>query len=97
MRHAYLILAHNEPLLLSLLIERLDDVRNDIYIHFDRKLSVLPQLTTRHAGLHIIEDRVDVRWADVSMMKRSTSSSNAVINSGKLMRIITCSQVSIYL
>ncbi len=46
MKHAYLILAHNEPELLSLLVERLDDVRNDIYIHFDRKLSVLPNIKT---------------------------------------------------
>ena len=63
MKHAYLILAHNEPELLSLLIERLDDARNDIYIHFDRKLTVLPDVKTRHAGLYILKDRVDVRWA----------------------------------
>ena len=83
MRHAYLILAHNEPLLLSLLIERLDDVRNDIYIHFDRKLPVLPQLKTRHSGLYIIEDRVDVRWADVSMIEAEYKLFHAIINSGK--------------
>mgnify|MGYP001737990037 CR=1 FL=1 len=69
MKHAYLILAHNEPELLSLLVERLDDVRNDIYIHFDRKLSILPDIKTQHAGLYILKDRVDVRWADVSMLE----------------------------
>ena len=69
MKHAYLILAHNEPELLSLLIGRLDDARNDIYIHFDRKLTLLPDVKTQHAGLYILKDRVDVRWADVSMIE----------------------------
>ena len=82
MKHAYLILAHNEPELLSLLVERLDDVRNDIYIHFDRKLSVLPNIKTQHAGLYILKDRVDVRWADVSMLEAEYKLFHAVVDSG---------------
>ena len=81
MKHAYLILAHNEPELLSLLIERLDDARNDIYIHFDRKLTVLPDVKTRHAGLYILKDRVDVRWADVSMLEAEYKLFHAVVDS----------------
>lgn len=82
MKHAYLILAHNEPELLSLLVERLDDVRNDIYIHFDRKLSILPDIKTQHAGLYILKDRVDVRWADVSMLEAEYKLFHAVVDSG---------------
>ena len=82
MKHAYLILTHNEPELLSLLVERLDDVRNDIYIHFDRKLSVLPDIKTLHAGLCILKDRVDVRWADVSMLEAEYKLFHAVVDSG---------------
>ena len=82
MKQAYLILAHNEPELLSLLVERLDDVRNDIYIHFDRKLSVLPDIKTLHAGLCILKDRVDVRWADVSMLEAEYKLFHAVVDSG---------------
>ena len=82
MKHAYLILAHNEPELLSLLVERLDDVRNDIYIHFDRKLSVFPDIKTLHAGLYILKDRVDVRWADVSMLEAEYKLFHAVVDSG---------------
>ena len=82
MKHAYLILAHNEPELLSLLVERLDDLRNDIYIHFDRKLSVLPNIKTQHAGLYILKDRVDVRWADVSMLEAEYKLFHAVVDSG---------------
>ena len=84
MKHAYLILAHNEPELLSLLIGRLDDARNDIYIHFDRKLTVLPDVKTLHAGLNILKDRVDVRWADVSMLKAEYKLFHAVVDSGCL-------------
>ena len=82
MKHAYLILTHNEPELLSLLVERLDDVRNDIYIHFDRKLSILPDIKTQHAGLYILKDRVDVRWADVSMLEAEYKLCHAVVDSG---------------
>ena len=82
MKHAYLILAHNEPELLLLLVERLDDVRNDIYIHFDRKLSILPDIKTQHAGLYILKDRVDVRWADVSMLEAEYKLFHAVVDSG---------------
>ena len=82
MKHAYLILAHNEPELLSLLVERLDDVRNDIYIHFDRKFSVFPDIKTLHAGLYILKDRVDVRWADVSMLEAEYKLFHAVVDSG---------------
>jgi len=83
MKHAYLILAHNEPELLSLLVERLDDVRNDIYIHFDRKLTLLPDVKTQHAGLYILKDRVDVRWADVSMIEAEYKLFHAVVDSGR--------------
>ena len=83
MKHAYLILAHNEPELLSLLIGRRDDARNDIYIHFDRKLTLLPDVKTQHAGLYILKDRVDVRWADVSMIEAEYKLFHAVVDSGR--------------
>ena len=38
MKHAYLILVHNDFEILGQLIRAIDDERNDIYIHFDRKI-----------------------------------------------------------
>lgn len=67
-RHAYLIMAHGEYELLGLLVARLDDVRNDIYIHIDRKCERLPELRVEHARLTLIAERHDVRWADVSVL-----------------------------
>lgn len=69
MKHAYLILAHHEFEVLRLLVAALDDRRNDIYIHIDRKVKVLPHLQTTQAGLYILSDRVDVRWGDLSVVE----------------------------
>lgn len=69
MKHAYLIIAHNEFWLLEQLIKVLDDKRNDIFIHFDKKLVSYPTITTTYAGVYILNNRVDVRWGDVSMVE----------------------------
>ena len=42
LKHAYLIMAHNEWEMLRALLEALDDSRNDIYLHIDKK-AVLSQ------------------------------------------------------
>lgn len=67
-RHAYLILVHHEFEVLKHLITALDDVRNDIYIHYDLKVQQLPLIETKQANLIILQDREDVRWGDVSVV-----------------------------
>ena len=69
MKHAFLILAHTDFEVLRLLIACLDDPRNDIFVHFDRKVKVMPNCYTERAGLYILKRRVDVRWADYSMIE----------------------------
>lgn len=69
MKHAYLILAHHEFALLQTLIGCLDDARNDIYVHFDRKVPDLPELHAKRASLTVLADRVDVHWGDFSMVE----------------------------
>lgn len=69
MKHAYLILAHNEYPVLECLIKAIDDPRNDIYIHFDCKVKELPIIKTNKSNLYIIENRIDVRWGDVSVVE----------------------------
>jgi hypothetical protein len=69
MKHAYLIIAHNEFEVLERLILALDDIRNDIYIHFDRKLKVYPTFRTQRAGLCVLTKRIDVRWGDISVVE----------------------------
>lgn len=71
MKHAYLIIAHNEFPVLERLLQALDDQRNDIYIHFDAKVKALPALAVQQANLYILQDqeRVDVAWGDVSVVE----------------------------
>ena len=37
MKHAYLIMTHNEPYILEKILKLIDDERNDIYVHVDKK------------------------------------------------------------
>lgn len=69
MKHAFLILAHNEFELLRLLVSCLDDKRNDIYVHIDAKVKTIPALSTEKAGLTVLDQRVDVRWGAPSMIR----------------------------
>lgn len=69
MKHAYLILAHNEFQILETLIRLIDDERNDIYVHFDAKIEHLPKLTARASNLFILENRIRVFWGDASMIE----------------------------
>ena len=69
MKHAFLIIAHHEFGILEYLIRLLDDIRNDIYIHFDKKVKELPALRVNKASIYIVKKRVDVRWGDVSQIQ----------------------------
>lgn len=69
MKHAYLIIAHNEFMLLQYLITALDDDCNDIFIHVDKKVADLPELTVEKSGLFFTEERIDVRWGDLSVVE----------------------------
>lgn len=69
MKHAYLIIAHHEFEVLQKLVGALDDDRNDIYIHFDKKLVTTPKLVTNRSTLHVIDNRVDIRWGHVSQIE----------------------------
>lgn len=42
MRHAYLLIVHENSNVLKRLLESIDNVNNDIYIHVDRKSRDFP-------------------------------------------------------
>lgn len=56
MKHAFLIMAHGSLPLLRVLLSMLDDERNDIFLHIDRKSDMLdgaePQVFPRHDSLY---------------------------------------------
>lgn len=71
-RHAYLIMAHEDPKLLKNLIEALDDPRNDIYVHIDKKsscFSIDEVSGWGHASRVFTVPQMKVYWGDFSIVK----------------------------
>ena len=70
-RHAYLIMAHDQPELLKKLIRALDDERNDLYLHIDKKTTWVRQEDLQTAacrcGLVFVKRR-SVVWAGESQI-----------------------------
>ena len=69
MRHAWLIIAHNEFEVLQHLVSLLDSSESDFYIHFDKKVSELPVIKVNKGRLQILSKRIDVCWGTVSQIK----------------------------
>ena len=68
MKLAYLIIAHNEFEVLRRLVAALDGSDCDFFIHFDKKVKELPAISLKESSLHILSDRVDVRWGTESQI-----------------------------
>lgn len=69
MKHAYLIIAHNEFVVLQKLIDSLDEERIDIYVLFDKKVKVLPTLISKKSVVTILKDRVRIYWGHYSQIE----------------------------
>ena len=73
MKHAYLIIAHNEPDVLKTLLLMLDDERNDIYLHVDvRAVELFNQFKDfqlKRGKLVVLQNRMAVHWGDLSQVE----------------------------
>ncbi len=69
MKHAWLIIAHNEFEILQMLVSALDDPRNDIFVHIDLKVKTSPQLSANKSSLFILDKRINVHWGGLSQIK----------------------------
>ena len=83
MKHAFLIMTHDQFGTLNELVSVLDDKRNDIYIHFDKKVKHLPELHTCFSRLVVLPKRVRVIWGDVSQIKAEYALYKAAASSGE--------------
>lgn len=85
MRLAYLILAHSNPNQLERLVNRLQDERNDIFIHLDTKAEDEQSFfrIAAYRGVFFISKRHDVRWGAFSMVKATLDSLNEIIGHGE--------------
>lgn len=71
MKHAFLIIAHHDFEVLQTLINLIDDVRNDIFIHIDKKVKDIPEFSAKYSKVFLVNDdnRIDVRWGNVSQIE----------------------------
>lgn len=70
-RHACYILAHNEPEVFSRLISALDNVRNDIYVHIDKRGDIRPfqKAKCKQSRLFFLQNRLRCNWASIGIVK----------------------------
>jgi len=73
LKHAYLILAHNNYYILEKLIRLLDDERNDIFIHVDKKIESFDETyflsKVQKSKLVFVQPRVNVKWGHVTFVE----------------------------
>lgn len=69
MKHAWLVIAHNEFEILQMLIDALDHPGSDIYVHIDKKVKEMPALHAGKSALHLLGRHLDVRWGSVSQIE----------------------------
>ena len=70
-KHAYLIMAHTQPELLKELLGRIDDERNDIYLHIDSKAKNYPVTEVTSVlkkSSCVLTERMDVQWGSDSQI-----------------------------
>lgn len=71
-KHAYLIIAHHHLQQLKVLLELLDDERNDIYLHVDKKSQMLKgqdlSSCLKKSKLYLLES-LSVGWGDYNMIQ----------------------------
>ena len=85
-KHAYCIMAHGNWKQLQMLVNVIDDGRNDIYLHIDAKslddYNKSGGVKTKFSGL-ILTESIDVRWSDISQVDAELLLFKHVIRSGK--------------
>lgn len=85
-RHAYLITAYDDFYTLSRLVRLLDDPRNGIYVHIDRKSPTFSEaafLSDNGTGRLVLAPRRRVDWGDYSQVESVLALIKLAMRSGK--------------
>ena len=78
-------MAHNEYDILNKLLLLLDDERNDIFIHYDKK-QITP-IELKYLNIHVFK-KVDVGWGEDSQIECEMFLFNEAYKRGRLITII---------
>lgn len=70
MKHAYLIIAHAEIEVFRALIRLIDDKRNDIFVHVDKKADIDPfrSVDTKYSRMTLLHE-IDVIWGHFNLVR----------------------------
>ena len=70
-KHAYCIMAHNEPEIFKRLVGLLDDPRNDIYVHIDKKSDIRQFQSARckQSNLVFLTERIACKWGSLDIVR----------------------------
>ena len=70
-KHAYLLMLHHRKDLADLLLEAIDDERNDIFVHIDKKCKEFSfsDLKVKRSNIYEVKDRIDVNWGGYSQIR----------------------------
>lgn len=84
-KQAYLIMAHKDDMTFRTLLRMLDDPRNDIFIHMDKKTdgynsSEIEKLLKHSSVIHV--DRINVTWGGTSQIYCELNLLKEAINNG---------------
>ena len=71
MKHAFLVIAHNNPELLKELVSLLDHPDCDIFIHIDLKSDIkqFEDTFAKYSKIYFIEKRIAVKWGTYSQIQ----------------------------
>lgn len=77
------ILAHTQVELLNILLDQLDDLEIDIYLHLDQKSNILIKKIRKNKNLIILDKRVNVQWGDFTQIQAELNIFQEIANSNK--------------
>lgn len=81
-KHAFLILAHDNPKVLSFLLSQLDDERNDVFILIDKKSSLKEEdFKLDKTNLYFLP-RINVKWGHYSLVDATLRLLESATNKG---------------
>lgn len=81
-KHAFCIIAHKDVEQINILLHILDNLKVDIYLHIDKKSSIVPSdiKTPKYSKLFFVTQH-DVRWGDISQVHTELELFRSVIYS----------------
>ena len=85
MKIAHLILAHNHPLQLERLINKISSENSDIYIHLDKKTNFREfKYLSKINNVFFINKRISINWGGYSMLEATFKSFEEILATNKL-------------